>query len=67
MVMNTEKVIAAMLVENTGIHFLDSGGKSGRAWQRNQGHDFESEPPATVNFRYKYVDFTYSVYHWLVE
>lgn len=31
----TEEVIAEMLTENTGCHFLDSGGSSGRAWQRN--------------------------------
>lgn len=31
-----DEVIAEMLVENTGVHFLDSGGSIGRAWQQNQ-------------------------------
>ena len=39
---NIENLIAAMLTENTGTHFLDSGGASGRAWQRNQGQTVES-------------------------
>ena len=56
-----------MLVEDTGKHFLDSGGESGRVWQHNQGRDFKSEPSATVDFKYGYVYFTHNVYHWLVE
>lgn len=43
----TEEVIYGMLTENTGTHFLDSGGAYGRAWQRNAGKtldDFKSEP-----------------------
>ena len=32
----TARVVADMLVENTGTHMLDSGGGSGRMWQRNQ-------------------------------
>ena len=32
----TERAIAAMLVENTGSHFLDSGGAYGRAWQHTR-------------------------------
>lgn len=31
-----DEVIAEMLTESTGTHFLDSGGAYGRAWQRNQ-------------------------------
>lgn len=49
--MNTEStvknVIFQMLTENTGSHFLDSGGAYGRNWQRNKGltlADFESLP-----------------------
>jgi hypothetical protein len=33
---NTETVLLDMLTENTGVHGMDSGGDSGRAWQRNQ-------------------------------
>lgn len=32
----TAVVVAEMMTENTGTHMLDSGGASGRAWQRNQ-------------------------------
>ena len=35
-VMNkTERKLAEMLKENTGIHMLDSGGAYGRHWQLN--------------------------------
>lgn len=40
----TERKLAAMLTENTGTHFLDSGGAYGRNWQRNQGRQFKAEP-----------------------
>ena len=32
----TKQVIYNMMIENTGTHFLDSGGEDGRNWQRNQ-------------------------------
>lgn len=32
----TQRAIAEMLVENTGSHFLDSGGVYGRAWQHTR-------------------------------
>ncbi len=44
---NVEKVVYDMLLENTGTHFLDSGGTDDRHWQKNQGktiHDFINEP-----------------------
>ena len=46
----TTDKLTAMFTENTGRSFLDSGGESGRAWQRNQGMttaDFLSAPTAT--------------------
>jgi hypothetical protein len=46
---NTEEVVFGMLTENTGTHFLDSGGSDGRAWQRNGMktlEDFRAEPEA---------------------
>lgn len=46
-----EQTIAAMLTENTGTHFLDSGGAYGRAWQQNAGktvEDFRAKPSATA-------------------
>lgn len=39
--MNTERKLLEMWQENTGTHFLDSGGASGRNWQRNQGKTLE--------------------------
>ena len=33
---DVKKTIYKMLTENTGTHFLDSGGASNRNWQRNQ-------------------------------
>jgi hypothetical protein len=40
----TEKVLNDMLKENTGINMLDSGGESGRHWQRNKFVDFTKQP-----------------------
>jgi len=51
MKLTLEQTIAAMLTENTGKHFLDSGGAYGRAWQRNIGktvEDFRAMPSATA-------------------
>ena len=36
-----EQTIYNMLTENTGTHMLDSGGGSGRHWQRNQKKSIE--------------------------
>ena len=73
----TKDVIAAMLTENTGAHFLDSGGHYGRHWERNQGRDFEAEPYATIEvgtFKAQGDDQrqlelwpVVSAYHWLTE
>lgn len=67
----TEQVVAAMLTENTGTHFLDSGGISGRAWQRNQaaaGDDpvahFKTQPEAWQGWKGEEWA-TISLFHWL--
>jgi len=42
-----QKLVYKMLTENTGVHFLDSGGTDGRMWQRNAKktiEDFANEP-----------------------
>lgn len=47
----THRALARMLVENTGRHFLDSGGIYGRNWEHNQGktvEDFMAAPEVTV-------------------
>lgn len=61
---NMEKIIYEMLVENTGIAMMDSGGSNGRMWQRNQGktlEDFQSEPEFKKEDDYYIV----SLYHYL--
>ncbi|MBN2447761.1 MAG: hypothetical protein JXO22_13595 [Phycisphaerae bacterium] len=78
---STECVLAGMLAENTGTHFLDSGGTPkfdddgqyvgsehgyGRQWERNRGRNFEGEPATVVNFRYG-IEVTHHVYHWLKD
>jgi hypothetical protein len=37
----TAQRLYELLTENTGTHFMDSGGENGRHWQRNQGHTLE--------------------------
>ncbi len=39
--MKTEKILYKMLTENTGKHFMDSGGENGRHWQHNQKKTFK--------------------------
>ena len=68
--MDIEQVIYDMLTESTGTHMLDSGGGSGRNWQRNQLKsidDFKNEPHITIenDGKYKYAEI--SVFHHLVN
>lgn len=59
-------IIAKLLTENTGAHFLDSGSAYGRNHERNKGRDFKSEPQATADFKYG-VEVTVNLYHWLAD
>jgi hypothetical protein len=62
----TKEVIYEMLTEDTGKHFLDSGGEDGRNWQRNQKktlEDFENEPVITKDEDI----ITKSLFHHLVD
>jgi hypothetical protein len=64
----TAGIIAGMLTENTGRSFLDSGGESGRAWQRNAGMtvaDFEARPAGTYDAEYETL--TVDTFHYLNE
>lgn len=64
----TEEVLKDLLTEDTGKHFLDSGGDNGRHWQRNKDRDFDKEPivvPEFYNGELEYV--TVNVYHYLKE
>ena len=63
----TREVFVGMLTENTGSHFLDSGGTYGRNWQRNQSRDFAAEPASVLSFQWKEIAVTHSVYHFLAE
>lgn len=63
-----QEAISEMLTENTGVHMLDSGGKDGRMWQRNQGKNFEQEPRVTWEIYDGQIDYvTVSAYHYLTE
>lgn len=62
----TEKIVEGMLKENTGRHFLDSGGAYGRNWELNQTREFDKELSTIVSFRYG-IEVTHSVYHWITE
>lgn len=46
--------LVSMLSENTGRHFLDSGGENGRFWQRNAGKtraDWMKSPEVEIDFQ----------------
>lgn len=68
-------VIAGMLRENTGRHFLDSGSAYGRNWERNQGKSeeaFDSAPAGWMEVRVRdggelETCVTVDVYHFLTE
>jgi hypothetical protein len=63
-----QRIVYAMVIENTGAHFLDSGGAYGRAWQRNQNKtikDFINEPEEQYTFDGSYISRTVSVFHYL--
>lgn len=68
---NTTKVqelVYSMLTENTGSHFLDSGGAYGRNHERNAKktiEDFMREDEESYQFDGKYIHRTVSVFHYL--
>ena len=64
---DTEKVLTKMLKENTGIHFLDSGGAYGRNWENNQKRNFDKEPATVLSFDNGEISVTHNVYHFLKE
>lgn len=70
--MDTKQIVYGMLTENTGTHFLDSGGSNGRMWQRNAKktmQDFENEDEQSYEFDFKYngIYRTVSVFHYLTN
>lgn len=63
----TKKIIAGMLKENTGIHFLDSGMAYGRHWQQNQLRQFETEPAVILSIDKYGIEYTKNIFWWLVD
>ena len=62
----TQRYLIEMLKENTGTHFLDSGGTNGRAWQSNQSIEFMQTEPATWE-KYCGLSPTISLFWYLSE
>jgi len=62
----TEKVLLEMLKENTGEHFLDSGGAYGRHWQSNQGVDFTKRKEGWWSWPGE-LSATKDLFHWLSQ
>lgn len=62
-----ETVILNMLKENTGRHFLDSGGAYGRHWERNQKRDITKDPPCHVDYYDGNAEVSFSLYHFLIS
>ena len=68
--METKQLIYEMLTENTGKHFLDSGGDDNRGWQKNQKktlQDFEDEEEETIHKDGDYYYRNVSVFHYLSQ
>jgi hypothetical protein len=62
---DTAEIVYGMMTESTGIHMLDSGGGSGRAWQRNQkfsAEDFMNSPKACLDW-----GASISIFHFFCE
>tara|TARA_R110002110_G_scaffold9257_1_gene45818 strand:- start:327 stop:1040 length:714 start_codon:yes stop_codon:yes gene_type:complete len=69
---NVNELVYSMLTENTGTHFLDSGGAGGRMWQRNANkclQDFEDEQEESYQYAADSNEIfrTVSVYHFLTN
>lgn len=66
---DTQKSVLEQLTENTGTHFLDSGGAYGRHWSTNQALGAETlaqAPESTVSWKYG-LDVTHHLATWLPE
>jgi hypothetical protein len=63
----TERVLHEMLVENTGVHPLDSGSAYGRHWERNREvEDFRKLPVVDVTvWKDGSIEATVNVFHYL--
>ncbi len=61
----TERILGSMLKENTGIHFMDSGGANNRHWQKNQSRHFPKEPQTFLSLKRGYIEVCIDVFHFL--
>ena len=65
---NIKETLQDLFTENTGAHFLDSGGSNGRQWQKNQERNFDDEPEAKIewyNGKFEYV--TVNTYKYFLQ
>jgi hypothetical protein len=62
-----KRIIERMLKENTGRAMMDSGDYYGRAYERNQGRNFENEAACQVeiNEKFKEINISFDTYHYL--
>ena len=65
-----QKLVYKMLIENTGVHFLDSGMSNGRHWQRNAKKTIEdfANDPAELYIKDRnddYIERSVSVFHYI--
>lgn len=68
--MDTKQIVYEMLLENTGIWLMDSGGVNNRHWQKNQWKtlpDFENEPQILIENNASYYTIIISVFHYLTQ
>jgi hypothetical protein len=63
----TEKMIARMLRESTGMSTSDGAGIGERFWEMNENRDFTKEPTATLSFKGNLISVKHSTYHWMNE
>ena len=76
---NVQNLVYKMLTENTGTHFLDSGGSDGRHWQQNKLksiQDFINEPKISYEIwngsddniaKLDDISITVSLFHYLSD
>lgn len=66
---NTKKLVLEMLMENTGVALMDSGGTSDRNWQKNRHKDLTAEPEVSLEYKAPCksddIEITVNLYHYL--
>lgn len=62
-----KQTIIDMLKEDTGTHFLDSGGTNNRHHQKNKNVNFDELPPIEFDIYNNEIDYTINLYHYLMS